>query len=257
MSDQQQQQLSQENIAQENVAQDKPVSPSLLKKSSPVSQQRSESPSRAAAETSKSQHQESQQQQHQKSPGQQRSKDVAPISPKNVHEETIPSSHQEACRKLDDYYTLIKGYKTCMITTKRQDGSLNARMIRCQKRKQISDLWFVCNHDSTLEDIEHDNQVSISYYQDGTNKWVSINGTARITKDHDQIRTAYSSEWKGLFDNLHDNVHDLTVNDPRFILIFVDVHNVTYSKPEETSYSKVMSNVFDKVKKPFETSHHH
>eukprot|EP01133_Synstelium_polycarpum_P014870 gene14870-17583_t len=177
-------------------------------------------------------------------------------SPKGVHEECFPSgSGQESRQKTEDIFGLIKGFKNAMITTRRKDGSFNSRMVRVQKRKQMPDLYFVCNHDSTLEDIEcGDNNVSISYNNEMTSKWVAINGTARISKDRDLINKLYTKEWQGLFDNLNDGKHDCSQNDPRFTLLLIDINNFTYSKPEETARpAKVMSSFMDKVKKPFES----
>eukprot|EP01133_Synstelium_polycarpum_P011607 gene11607-13550_t len=246
-------QLSQENIPQQQAQKDV----------SPTQQKRSLSPTRAGEEgglESLSQQQSSGTQQS--SVGQQESNigglqsqqssgkqsDVQ-VSPKSVHEENVGSS-QESSQQFD-YFSLIKGFKHAMITTRRQDGTFNSRLLNVQKRKQIQDLYFVCNHDTTLEDIENDNNVSISYYRDQTNKWVAINGTARICKDRDMINKLYTKEWQGLFDNLNDGTHDCSQNDPRFVLIMIDVNNVTYSK--QSGPTGVISSFMDKVKKPFES----
>eukprot|EP01133_Synstelium_polycarpum_P001380 gene1380-1590_t len=239
----------QQQVSQENISKDKPISP--------TQQKRSDSPmSTGGLQHGKQQspiqsHQGQQQQGLQgQQQGQQIEKPDRSVSPKNVHQESL----SQGGKSLNDISPLIKGYKTCMITTRRRDGSLNSRMFRTQKRKNMNELWFVCNHDSTLEDLEHDNNVSVSYYINDSNQWVALNGTARAVKDKSHIQQAYNSEWRSLFDDLKDGTHDLSVNDPRYVLLFIDIDNYTYSKRQEASRpGRVMSSMVEKMKHPIES----
>eukprot|EP01133_Synstelium_polycarpum_P001413 gene1413-1636_t len=236
MSDVQQQQ----QVSQENIAKDKSISPTQQKRSqSPVSSGLQQGTQQSPIQSHQGLGQQGQQQ------GQQIEKPDRSVSPKNVHDESL----SQGGKSLNDISPLIKGFKNCMITTRRSDGSLNSRMFTTQKRKNMNELWFVCNHDSTLEDLQYDNNVSVSYYMNDTNQWVSLNGTARVSKDKSQIQQAYNNEWRSLFEDLKDGTHDLSVNDPRWVLLFIDIDNYSYSKRHEASRpGRVMSSMVEKIK---------
>ena len=51
-----------------------------------------------------------------------------------------------------------------------------------------ADLWFVTTDDTPkLRDLAADPHVNLSYYKDRTREWVSVSGTATITRDRQKI----------------------------------------------------------------------
>jgi general stress protein 26 len=136
-------------------------------------------------------------------------------------------------KKLDDLYKLIDGIETAMFTTRRKDGHLVSRAMQTQHRTAGTDLWFVTSwFEDKLDEIALDPHVNISYYKDRTREWVSVAGTAIITRDKDLIRGLYKPDWKAWFAN-EGGDKDGSPDDPRITLILVEAHSVTYSKKDK------------------------
>ena len=139
-----------------------------------------------------------------------------------------------AGKKLDDLYQLIDGIEIAMLTTRRPDGHLSSRAMQTQKRTAGTDLWFVTNwFDGKMDEIALDPHVNVSYYKDRTRDWVSVSGTAIISKDRDLIAGLYKPDWKAWFPSEEGNPkRDGGPNDERIALILVEAHTVTYSKTD-------------------------
>src|SRR5215211_142778 len=103
-------------------------------------------------------------------------------------------------KKLDDLYGLIDGIAVAMFTTRRADGHLVSRPMATQERDGIADFWFVTDGDAhKLDELENDAHVNLAYYRDRTREWVSVSGTARVSRDRGQIRRLYQPDWKAWF----------------------------------------------------------
>lgn len=135
-------------------------------------------------------------------------------------------------KKLDDLYELIDGIEVAMMTTRRPDGQLVSRAMQTQERRSHSDLWFVTDiHSNKLEELAHDPQVNLAYYKDRTREWVSVSGTALLTRDRDLVHSFYRPTWKAWFPEEGDDL-DGGPDDPRIALILVEAHSVYYSKKD-------------------------
>lgn len=132
-------------------------------------------------------------------------------------------------------YELIEDIEIAMLTTRRSDGHLESRAMATQKRAPGADLWFVTLEDSgKLLDVKHDPHVNLAYYKDRTREWVSVSGIASITRDRQKVRELYAPDWKVWFSNEGDPRHG-TPDDPRMVLIGVDVHAAVFlevNKPQ-------------------------
>ena len=137
--------------------------------------------------------------------------------------------------ELQKLFTMIEELDTAMLTTRRRDGHMVSRAMANQKHAAGADLWFVTLDSSgKLEDLEHDPHVNLAYYKDRTREWVSVAGMAHISRDRDKIRELYMPDWKIWFDEQGDPRHG-TPDDPRMVLIGVDVHSAVYlevNKPQ-------------------------
>jgi len=92
------------------------------------------------------------------------------------------------------------------------------------------DLWFVTSIEShKLDELAGDNHCNLAFYK-ASGDWVSVSGLARIIQDPARARQLYSADWKTLFPDLGDGVHNGSCNDPRIALIDVEVHSATYAK---------------------------
>ena len=136
-------------------------------------------------------------------------------------------------KKIEDLYELIEGIEIAMFTTRRPDGHLVSRPMATQTQAEGTDLWFVTDVESNkLDELEFDPNVNLSYYRDRTREWVSVSGAAIISQDRRAIQELYQPDWKAWFGD-EGGARDGGPDDPRFALISVDVHSVTYLKVDK------------------------
>jgi general stress protein 26 len=141
--------------------------------------------------------------------------------------------HASLGKKLEELYGLIEGIEIAMFTTRRPDGHLVSRPMATQTQAQGTDLWFVTDIEShKLDELEHDPHVNLAYYRDGTREWVSVSGTALVSRDRRAIRELYRPDWKAWFGD-EGGGRDGGPDDPRLALILVEVHSVTYLKVDK------------------------
>ncbi len=130
--------------------------------------------------------------------------------------------------ELDRFYALIDDLEIAMMTTRRPDGHLESRAMANQKRAAGADLWFVTGEGTAkLRDIEGDPHVNLAYYKDRTREWISVSGLATISRDRDKLRELYAPDWSFWFPQDGDPRHG-TADDPRFVLIGVDVQAAVF-----------------------------
>ena len=130
--------------------------------------------------------------------------------------------------ELEKFYALVDEIGVAMMTTRRPDGHLESRAMANQKRAAGADLWFVTAEGSAkLRDLEQDPHVNLSYFKDGTMEWISVSGIATLSRDRAKIRELYASDWAAWFPDEGDPRHG-TPDDPRFVLIGVDVHAAVF-----------------------------
>lgn len=126
--------------------------------------------------------------------------------------------------ELEKFYAEVEAIDTAMMTTRRADGHLRSRAMANQKRAGGADLWFVCREGTAkLADIANDAHINLAYYRDGNREWVSVSGTAVISRERSKIRELYAADWKMWFGDEGDPRHG-TPDDPRMVLIGVTVH---------------------------------
>jgi len=129
---------------------------------------------------------------------------------------------------LEKLYEQIDDIEIAMMTTRRPDGHLESRAMATQKRAAGADLWFVTRQDTAkLRDIGGDPHVNLAYYKDRTREWVSVSGIATPTRDRAKIHELYAPDWKMWFAEEGDPRHG-TQDDPRMVLIGVDVHAAVF-----------------------------
>ena len=149
--------------------------------------------------------------------------------------------------ELGKLYERIDDVEIAMMTTRRPDGHLQSRAMATQKRADGADLWFVTLEGSEkLRDIAADPHVNLSYYKDGTREWVSVSAIASITRDRRKIHELYAPDWKAWFPKEGDPRHG-TSDDPRMVLIAVDVHAAAFlevNKPRPVVLYEVVKGFF-------------
>jgi len=127
--------------------------------------------------------------------------------------------------ELEKFYSVIEDIETAMMTTRRADGHLRSRAMANQKRAAGADLWFVAAEGShKLDDLAGDPHINLSYYRDSNREWVSVSGTAIVSRDRAKIHELYAPDWSIWFPKDDRDPRHGTADDPRMVLIGVTVH---------------------------------
>jgi len=127
-------------------------------------------------------------------------------------------SHDENIRKLRD---LIKDIKVAMLTTLEPDGSLHARPMMTQDTEFDGTLWFFTGLSSAkIDEIQQDRHVNVSYAEPAKQTYVSVSGTARVSRDQ--------AKMKELWTPLHKAWFPKGLDDPDIALLRVDVEKAEY-----------------------------
>ncbi len=135
-------------------------------------------------------------------------------------------------KKLDDLYKLIDGIEIAQFTTRRADGDLVSRPMAVQRRVDGADLWFMTNGEShKLEELATDPHVNCAFYNNSTREWVSVSGTAVISRDKAMIHDLYQPDWRAWLGD-EGGAKNGGPGDPRITLVLIEAHSVTYSKKD-------------------------
>ncbi|MGH9218046.1 MAG: pyridoxamine 5'-phosphate oxidase family protein [Vicinamibacterales bacterium] len=160
---------------------------------------------------------------------------------------------------LEKFYSAIESIDTAMMVTRRADGHMRARAMANQKQAGGADLWFVTKAGSAkLADLERDPHINLSYYRDGNREWISVSGTAIVSRDREKIRELYQPDWKIWFDEQGDPLHG-TANDPRMVLIGVTVHAAEFlevNKPKPVLLFEIVKGWVTGSEPEFGEMHH-
>ncbi len=130
----------------------------------------------------------------------------------------MEDKRQEAIKKLND---LINVIDFAMLTTVDTDGVLRSRPMSTQEAEFDGTLWFFTS-DKThkVEEIERDNRVNASYAEPEDNVYVSVSGTASISKDRAKMEELWNPILKAWFPE--------GLDDPNICLLRVDVEQAEY-----------------------------
>ena len=118
--------------------------------------------------------------------------------------ERIMSDHQtqdqdEGREKVAE---LIKGIRFAMLTTAARGGELRSRPMTMLDQEFDGDLWFFVGASSPqVAEMRADDQINLSFADPGKNTYVSISGTARISRDRSKIEELWKPVYKAWFPN--------------------------------------------------------
>ena len=98
--------------------------------------------------------------------------------------------------RLQQLVTLLREFRTGMLTTQTNFGHLTTRPMTIQHPRQDKPLWLVAFEGcSSLENIRHNAQVNLSFNRESDKAWISISGRAEINQDRSLIQELWQSEW--------------------------------------------------------------
>lgn len=127
-------------------------------------------------------------------------------------------TREEAIEKLNG---LIEDIDFAMLTTVDTDGVLRSRPMSTQEAEFDGTLWFFTSDNThKIEEIERDNRVNASYAKPEDNVYVSVSGTASMTKDRAKMEELWNPILKAWFPE--------GLDDPHICLLKVDVEQAEY-----------------------------
>ena len=115
-------------------------------------------------------------------------------------------------RKIEGFHKLIDNANTAMLVTRCESGALHSRAMTPCRRTSSSNsviiydpdstaaieptqinLFFIANNAShKFEELKHDSNVNVSFYDQKTTGWASVSGIAKVNQDKALIKTFWS-----------------------------------------------------------------
>lgn len=115
---------------------------------------------------------------------------------------------------------MLEGIDFCMLTTLTQN-KLHSRPMSTQEMESDGTLWFFTSENTTkVSDIEADDRVNIAYAKPDDNIFISVFGTAEVSKDRAKIDELWSPILKAWFPEGKD--------DPNLCLLKISIHEAEY-----------------------------
>lgn len=98
----------------------------------------------------------------------------------------------------EHFYELLKGFDNAMLITQDQDHHLRARPMAIAAIEEDGHLWFATSIDSPkVDEITADSHVNVCLQ--GSSKFLSVSGRARIVRDRSKIEALWREAWKVWF----------------------------------------------------------
>jgi general stress protein 26 len=139
-----------------------------------------------------------------------------------------PISEVHSETELDKLIPMIEGVKFAMITTTGPDGALRSRPITTQRPPHGGSfdgtLWFFTgSHTAVATDVRRSPQVNLSYAEPSDSRYISISGTAEISRDRQQMADRWKDLYKAWF--------PMGLEDPDICLLRITVATAEYWEP--------------------------
>ncbi|MCC5602988.1 pyridoxamine 5'-phosphate oxidase family protein [Nostoc sp. CHAB 5784] len=125
-------------------------------------------------------------------------------------------------QQIQKLHELIKNIDYGMFTTVDDDGSLHSYpMSKSGEINSEATLWFFTYAGShKVTEIEHHEQVNISFSSPEQQRYVSISGTAQLVKDRNKMRELWKPELQTWFPK--------GLDEPDIALLKVNINQVNY-----------------------------
>jgi general stress protein 26 len=121
----------------------------------------------------------------------------------------------------DKLAELIGDISVAMVTSSAPDGTLRSRPMASTRHGFDGALWFFTADDSgKAAEVAVHEQVSVSFSEPKNERYVSISGSAHLTRDPAKAREMWTSLLKGWFPG--------GLEDPRLALLKVDIEHAEY-----------------------------
>lgn len=140
------------------------------------------------------------------------------------------SEHDAEIKKLSE---LMKDIKFAMLTTLEEDGSLHSRPMTTQQIDFEGDLWFFTSAASgKVWEAGHQRQVNVSFADPEKSRFVSVSGTAALTRDRAKMEQLWKAPYKVIFPN--------GLDDPDLAMLQVTVQKAEYWDSSPTAIGRAI-----------------
>ena len=95
---------------------------------------------------------------------------------------------------------IIKGAPVAMLTTVANDGGLRSRPMATLKAPFDGYLWFFIRTGAPISgEIRENQRVNLSYASPDNDRYVSVSGTASVSRDPERVKALWSGRMKEWF----------------------------------------------------------
>lgn len=134
---------------------------------------------------------------------------------------------------LEKIAELIKGIRICMLSTIGENGFALSRPMATQDVEFNGTVWFLTRGTSgKVENIAHDQRVTLDYADPGDSKYVTLRGRASVGRDQAKIDELWNPMYKAWFPNGKE--------DPEIAVLKVDIAEGEYW---EANSSKIIMGI--------------
>lgn len=124
-------------------------------------------------------------------------------------------------QELDLLKNKIKDVRYAMLTTQEQDGDFHTRPMYTHGLDENGTIWFFTYDNSRkVEEIQRNNRVGIGYAENDSELYVTLAGTAEVTRDEAKINELWNDGLKAWFPKGKD--------DPSITLLKIRPHQGEY-----------------------------
>lgn len=132
-----------------------------------------------------------------------------------------PHGGSQRAAAVNQLGAMIKDIKVAMLTTELSDGTLHSRPMATLDRRFDGTLWFFTGiNSSQADEVEGHHQVSLSYADPQTNRYVALSGRAKLVVDRDKMAELYTPVVRLWFPK--------GLEDPDLGLLQIDVERAEY-----------------------------
>lgn len=122
-------------------------------------------------------------------------------------------SGEEGRKKIAD---LVKGIRIAMMTTRADDGSMDARPMAVQDTPFDGTLWFLTRRSShKIGEIDRDPHVTLTFADPSNSKYITLKGRSLFLQDRAKVHELWSPMYKAWFPQGED--------DPEIAVLRVDI----------------------------------
>jgi general stress protein 26 len=138
-------------------------------------------------------------------------------------------------QQIQQLSAFIKDVGCGMLTTVDDDGSLHSRpMCICGELDSDGILWFfTLAHSHKVLEIEHRQQVNVSFSSPEPEQYVSISGTAQLVKDRNKLQEKWQPELTTWFPQ--------GLDEPDLALLKVNINKADYWDNHSSCQAKTIS----------------